>query len=446
MFARTTTEAKPKSTTPVGKRATSGPLSLPAASTPHKTNAGDQHEPRTGLTHEVLGSPGQPLPATTRAFFEPRFGFDFPRVRIHSDEAAARSAQLVGASAYAIGQHIVFGAGRYEPGSIGGRMLLAHELSHTIQQRAAVQAGLRAQDGIRRSTSKEEREAERAAASVLAYHDPALMPRSQLAIACAPADAGVEDPAAAKLHDTEQFGDAAGDFRKHNSGLGADALSKIRSGIIKLAFESKTYEVAYSFFEFYSSFRNSIRKMSADEEAKARKQDRLAETDTTLGFTTTTLRSDTLSWDDKQLAVLLLHEFSHTGHIAGAASAAGEGSYQEGQSYGIEYFYAEIAGDTARMIKIRDIVSAGEVLGYLKAAYLARFQEDFKVTYALLTALREVVTKGSSLHLPFPELTSASAQLLEAQIVTSFQNPGTELAKYIAYVKANLALFSLPPI
>jgi uncharacterized protein DUF4157 len=444
MFVRVTTDARPKSTAPVGKRAASGPLSSSKDLTPYKADVGDQHDPRAELANEVLGSLGEPLPTTTRAFFEPRFGFDLSRVRIHSDEEAARSAQWVGAPAYAIGQHIIFGSGRYEPRSIGGRMLLAHELSHTIQQR---DAGLPAQEGkMRRSTSKEEREAERAAASVLASHHPALTPGSQLAVACAPAGDAVVDPAEAKLHDAEQLGDAASDFRDHNSGLGVDVLSKIRAGIFKLTFESKTYEVAYSFFKFYSSFGNNIRKMSADEEAKARKFDLLAETDTTLGFTTTTLRSDTLSWDSNQLAVLLLHEFSHTGHIASSASAAGEGKYQEGQSYGLEYFYAEIAGDTARMSKIRDIVSAGEVLGYMKATYLARFQEDFKVTYALLTAFREVVTKGASPHLPFPELTSASAQLLEAQTVTSFQNPGTELAKYIAYVKANLASFSLPLI
>ena len=98
------------------------------------------------------------------------------------------------------------------------------------------------------------------------------------------------------------------------------------------------------------------------------------------------------------------------------------------------------------MDKIQGIVSAGEVLGYLKAAYLARFQEDFKVTYALLTALREVVTKGSSLRLPFQDLTSAGAQLLEEQVVTSFQSPSQELAKYATYIKGNLASFKLPQL
>ncbi|RJO75079.1 DUF4157 domain-containing protein [Nocardia panacis] len=406
---------------------------LPTGKTTRPINQGKA--PIVGLAQEESG---HPLPTATRADFESRFGVDFSDIRVHSDPAAARSAQELNASAYTIGRHIVFGAGRYRPESVGGRMLLAHELGHAVQQRDAVPT-----EAIRRSTAGEEHEARRAAVGALAGLAPTPVSGSQLAIACAPTN---EDPAAADLHDTEQFGDAARDFEKSNGGLGADVVARIRSGIIKLALESKTYEVAFAFFKFYSGFFNSIKKMSPDEEARARRADRLAETDTTLGFTSTTLRSDVLTWDDKRLAVLLLHEFSHTGHVAAVSSAVGGGSYQEGQSYGIEYFYAEVAGDTARMTKIQGIVGAGEVLGYMKAADLGRFQEDFKVTYALLTALREVVTKGSSARLPFPEITSAKAQLLEAEIVRSFQNPSADLARYIAYAKAHLGTFRLPPI
>lgn len=247
------------------------------------------------------------------------------------------------------------------------------------------------------------------------------------------------------LHDAEELGDAADAFRRNNSNLGSEVLSRIRSGMIKLADESGAYEVAYSFFNFYSGFSSAIRQMTPSEEAKEKSLGkRLAVTETTLGVTTTTLQSVVLNYSDKQLATLLLHEFSHTGHIGG--SLAGEGAYQEGQSYGIEYFYAEIAGDTARMASIQAIVSSGDLLGYSKAATLSRFKDDFKVTYALMTALREVVKKGSSSHLPFPELNSARAQLLEEQVVTSFQSPSADLAKYIAYVRANLSSFKIPPV
>jgi hypothetical protein len=73
---------------------------------------------------------------------EQRFGYDFSRVRIHADAAAARSAQDVHAHAYTVGQDVVFGAGRFTPDTYDGRRLLAHELTHVIQQSAAPEAAL----------------------------------------------------------------------------------------------------------------------------------------------------------------------------------------------------------------------------------------------------------------------------------------------------------------
>lgn len=78
---------------------------------------------------------GQPLDAATRAFFEPRFGHDFSGVRVHTGAAAAESAQSINALAYTLGGHVVFAPGRYNPHSVDGRTLLAHELTHTIQQK-----------------------------------------------------------------------------------------------------------------------------------------------------------------------------------------------------------------------------------------------------------------------------------------------------------------------
>jgi Domain of unknown function (DUF4157) len=86
------------------------------------------------IVHEVLRSPGQSLDADTRAFFEPRFGHDFSQIRVHTDSRAAESARSVNALAYTVGRDIAFGAGRYAPGESEGRRLLAHELTHTIQQ------------------------------------------------------------------------------------------------------------------------------------------------------------------------------------------------------------------------------------------------------------------------------------------------------------------------
>jgi hypothetical protein len=84
---------------------------------------------------EVMRSPGQPLDAVTRAFMEPRFGYDFSGVRVHRDARAARSAEAVNARAYALGNDIVFGEGEYAPGTARGKALIAHELAHVVQQR-----------------------------------------------------------------------------------------------------------------------------------------------------------------------------------------------------------------------------------------------------------------------------------------------------------------------
>lgn len=87
--------------------------------------------------HDTLSRSGQPLDAGTRAFMEPRFGRDFGGVRVHTDSQAAQSAQAVNARAYTVGNNVVFGAGEYAPGTEAGRKLLAHELTHVVQQRAS---------------------------------------------------------------------------------------------------------------------------------------------------------------------------------------------------------------------------------------------------------------------------------------------------------------------
>jgi len=243
------------------------------------------------------------------------------------------------------------------------------------------------------------------------------------------------------LHDAEELGDAAREFCDDNKSLGDDAVRKIRNGIIQLTSSAKTYEVGYEFFDYYTGLTGQrIVLISTAEEAKAKAADRLAETDP---GGNSKLRSDVLGFSDLKLAALLLHEFSHTGHDT---NVLGSRDYEEGQSYGIEYFYAEIGGDADRMKKIEDIVSGGAVVN---EAQKPLFWEQFKMTYALMSALREVVANGSSAKFPpssFPDLNSDKAQLLQAQVEKSFQNPSAELARYIDYVRKNLGSFKIPPI
>jgi len=89
------------------------------------------------IVDEVLATQGQPLADSVRKTLEPDFGADFDQVRIHTDAKAAESAHAVDALAYTVSNHIVFAEGQYAPGTSAGDHLLAHELTHTIQQGAA---------------------------------------------------------------------------------------------------------------------------------------------------------------------------------------------------------------------------------------------------------------------------------------------------------------------
>ena len=86
---------------------------------------------------EALRSPGRALDGATRAYMEPHFGHSFTDVRVHTDALAAESARSVGALAYTVGRDVVFDSGRYAPETSAGRRLLAHELSHVVQQGSA---------------------------------------------------------------------------------------------------------------------------------------------------------------------------------------------------------------------------------------------------------------------------------------------------------------------
>jgi hypothetical protein len=91
----------------------------------------------TGVAVRAANHGGVPLPAEVRSYFEPRFGHDFGRVRVHADGDAARAATAVQARAYTVGRDIVFGDGQYAPATVEGKRLLAHELTHVVQQGAA---------------------------------------------------------------------------------------------------------------------------------------------------------------------------------------------------------------------------------------------------------------------------------------------------------------------
>lgn len=86
------------------------------------------------IVFEVLRRPGRPLDSGIRESMEARFGCDFRQVRVHTDLLASRSARALNAVAFTVGRHLVFDAGRYAPETGAGKRLLAHELTHVVQQ------------------------------------------------------------------------------------------------------------------------------------------------------------------------------------------------------------------------------------------------------------------------------------------------------------------------
>ena len=101
-----------------------------------KATSGHLSEVNSNLESHILSlkGGGQPLPESALAYFEPRFGHDFNQVRVHTNTQAVESARLVNAQAYTIENNIVFGEGQYNPKINSGKRLLAHELTHVVQQ------------------------------------------------------------------------------------------------------------------------------------------------------------------------------------------------------------------------------------------------------------------------------------------------------------------------
>ncbi len=106
---------------------------------PIQAKATPSHSPQVTSGFETsvnaMKGGGRPLDPATRAYMEPRFGHDFSQVRVHTDARAAQSAQSIRALAYTVGNSIVFNAGQYAPGTHAGHKLMAHELTHVVQQR-----------------------------------------------------------------------------------------------------------------------------------------------------------------------------------------------------------------------------------------------------------------------------------------------------------------------
>jgi len=100
-----------------------------------------QASPNIAANIRSLKGGGQPLDESTQSFFEPRFGYDFSQVRIHTNAQASDTARSINAKAFTHGKDLVFGAGEYRSGSTEGKRLIAHELTHVLQQTSTPSRG-----------------------------------------------------------------------------------------------------------------------------------------------------------------------------------------------------------------------------------------------------------------------------------------------------------------
>ena len=101
-----------------------------------KELAAQESEANSEISNYIgsLSSKGSPLSHSAKSFFEPRFGYDFSSVKVHNDSDSAASAQSINALAYTTGNNIVFNQHQYSPETERGKQLLAHELTHVVQQ------------------------------------------------------------------------------------------------------------------------------------------------------------------------------------------------------------------------------------------------------------------------------------------------------------------------
>ena len=137
--------------------------------------AGEQDEEERSPVHDVVGrGGGRPLDADTRTDMESRLGADFSDVRIHDDAKAHDSAVAVNAHAYTVGSDVVFQRDRFDPSSAAGKVTLAHELTHVVQQRSGPVDGTPASGGVRISDPSDrfEREASSNAERVMSAPAP----------------------------------------------------------------------------------------------------------------------------------------------------------------------------------------------------------------------------------------------------------------------------------
>jgi hypothetical protein len=189
--ARPAAERSHEEAPPIPSQALKQPAALTPANVVHLQRAAGNASVNSLLAEEespvkqVVGrGGGSPLDAATRSVMESRLGSDFSDVRVHTDTTAHESAKSVTAQAYTVGNDIVFQAGSYQPDSPTGQHMLAHELTHVVQQRSGPVDGTPSGGGIKISDPSDrfEREAQSTADRVMTGESAAPAPAAAPAV------------------------------------------------------------------------------------------------------------------------------------------------------------------------------------------------------------------------------------------------------------------------
>ena len=132
---------------PAEKEADAAAKNVMSANSDGKLQMKGSNSPASGIAappsvNEVITSPGQSLDRDTKSLMEERLGHNFGNVQIHNDSSAHRSSAEIDALAYTHDNHIAFGAGKYQPDTYAGKILLAHELAHVKQQQTGAKSNV----------------------------------------------------------------------------------------------------------------------------------------------------------------------------------------------------------------------------------------------------------------------------------------------------------------
>ncbi len=397
---------------------------------------------------------GQPLAGSVRTQMESAYGVDLSGVRLHTDATAAGLADRLNAHAFTIGRDIAFAPGAYQPGTPVGDAILAHELAHVVQQ-AGGSREVAPLTGDTGRTGEDEQRADRSAAGVVqAVWGGARGALAEVARNAVPRlRSGLRLQRCSKDTSTGPMGpgrlaQARAKFQSNNSHLTTPELAKIDAAIGGVATDN--VNVAITFYDYFTN--HDIVKLSGSDLTKSRRAGLLAQTKPNSDIE---LDPDTLapSFPNNRLGALLIHEFTHTRHTT---VAMGMGDYQEGDSYAIEYFYAERTGDTARKTTIQGLLSRPTTI--VLSALVGAFLDRFRASYRAMVGLYEVIDSGRSTAgalvpgtaatgTPLAGLTRDEARALVAELIAKAEaSRSQKLRDILIWVMANGAAFPTTPI